>query len=394
MVSYDPFSDEAVRGDPHPIYTQLRSQAPVYKLENWDAYALSRFDDVWDACSNRNIIASRGTTASQLLTKVQPVTPMLNSMEPPDHSALRAQVRSLFLPGRMRKLDGDFRAFVTNKLEELRERDEIDFVSEFAQPLAVYVACTVAGFPHEDGALLKSLVDRFFHREPGTPSMTPDALGAMEEIFAYFAALSADRRKKPIDGPDSIAVFQAFEDASGRRASDEEVASHCLLLLIGGTDTLPKVLGNTMLRLEEHPDQRARVAADPSLAQDAFLEALRLDMPTQHMMRSTVADMEIRGVRIPAESTILLLYASANRDESEFADAERYVIDRRPPRFLGFSHGTHACLGLHAAKAEARISLEEILARFPNFRIRREGLEKYVTDFVKGYQKIPLQWTE
>ncbi|MEE3330324.1 MAG: cytochrome P450 [Myxococcota bacterium] len=394
MVCYDPFSDEAVLGDPNPTYRLLRDEAPVYKLENWDAFALSRFEDVWDACSNRNIIASRGTTSSHLLTKVQPVTPMLNTMDPPDHSALRAQVRTLFLPGRMRKLDGLFRKFVTDKLDELSDRNEIDFVSEFAHPLAVFVACTVAGFPLEDGPLMKSLVDRFFHREPGTAGMTADGLVAMEEIFGYFAALSAERRKKPVDGPDSIAVFQNFEDDDGRRASDEEVASHCLLLLIGGTDTLPKALGNTMLRLAEHPEQRARVAADPSLAQDAFLEALRLDMPTQHMMRSTVDDMEVRDVTIPAGSTILLLYASANRDEREFSDAERYVIDRRPPRFLGFSHGTHACLGLHAAKAEARISLEEILARFPNFQIRREGLEKYVTDFVKGYQKIPLQWSE
>ena len=160
-------------------------------------------------------------------------------------------------------------------------------------------------------------------------------------------------------------MFQNFEDGDGRRASDEEVASHCLLLLIGGTDTLPKALGNTMLRLAEHPEQRARVAADPSLAQDAFLEALRLDMPTQHMMRSTVDDMEVRDVTIPAGSTILLLYASANRDEAHYADGETFRLDRPDPRnHVALGGGPHVCPGASLARLEATSAVESLLDRF------------------------------
>lgn len=288
-------------------------------------------------------------------------------MDPPDHTRLRASIRALFMPGKMRQLEDEFRRFFCDRLDALAERDEIDLVTELAQPLASFVACRISGFPLEDSDPLRILVDRFFHREPGHPSMTAGGFQAMQEIVAYFSDLSARRRRNPIDGPDAIRVFQEFEDAKGNRASDEEVASHCLLLILGGTDTLPKVLANTLLRLFQNPSQRARVAANPDLAQD---EALRVDMPTQFMMRATLEDTRIEGVEIPGGSP----------------------IDRKPPRFLGFSHGTHACLGLHAAKAEARIALTETLGRYPDYVVETDRLEKYVTDLVKGYAKMPIRW--
>jgi cytochrome P450 len=392
VVSYDPFSDQVVLGDPHPLYERLREEAPVYHLAEWDAYALSRFEDVWNACADPNFSVARGTAASQILTGMQPVTPSLNHMDPPDHTRLRASMRRLFLPGRIRAREAEFRRFFCDRLDALADRDEVEFVGELAQPLASFVACRISGFPLEDADHLRILVERFFEREPGHASMTPGGLEAMQEIVAYFTELSAARRGKSTDAADAISVFHEFEDSKGQRLSDEEVASHCLTLILGGTDTLPKVLGNTLLRLHQNPDQRARVAADQDLAVDAFLEALRIDMPTQFMMRATLEEMQIGGVSIPAGSPIFLLYASANRDPREFPEPEVYRIDRRPPRFLGFSHGTHACIGLHAAKAEARIAVTEILARHPDYVVETEGLEKYVTDFVKGYAKMPIRW--
>jgi cytochrome P450 len=392
MVSYDPFSNEVVLGDPHPLYAQLREEAPVYYVEEWDAYALSRFEDVWNACADPNFSVARGTAASQLLTGVQPVSPSLNSMDPPEHTRLRAAIRPLFLPGKMRALEEEFHRFFCDRLDALADRDEVDLVTELAQPLASFVACRISGFPLEDADHLRVLADRFFHREPGHPSMTPDGIQAMQDIIAYFTDLSARRRTHPVDGPDAIRVFQEFGDSKGIPISDEAVASHCLLLILGGTDTLPKVLANTLLRLFQNPDQRVRVVANPELAQDAFLEALRVDMPTQFMMRATLEDTRIEGVEIPAGSPVFLLYASANRDPREFSEPDVYRIDRKPPRFLGFSHGTHACLGLHAAKAEARIAVTEILRRFPDYVVETDRLEKYVTDLVKGYAKMPIRW--
>jgi len=389
MLDYDPFSAQMIQGDPHPIYRRLRDEAPVHRIERYGCFALSRFEDVWEACTHPAYSSARGTTAAHLLTRVQPVTPMLNTMDPPDHTRLRAKLRAFFLPGRMRALEPEMRRFVVDTLDRLTERGEFDVVGGFAQPLATFVASRVSGFPLEDGELLRTLVDRFLAREEGTDAMTADGVRAMEEMADYFTRLSAARRRTPSERPDALDTLQAFE-TDGRLLGDEEIASHLSLLLIGGTDTLPKVFANAILRLHDHPDQRARVAADPALVTEAFNEALRIDMPTQYMCRTLLEDVEVRGVVMPADSVVLFLYASANRDEREFPEPDEFRFARRPPRFLGFSHGTHACIGLHVARAEARIGLEEILARDPEYRVFPERAEPYRTEFVKGFAKLPV----
>jgi cytochrome P450 len=390
MVHYDPFADEIVHGDPHPIYKRMRDEAPVYHVERYDCYALSRFADVWEACLDAESYSSaRGTTAAHLLTRVQPVTPMLNLMDPPEHTRLRAELRPLFSPARMRQLEPDVRHFVEERFDAFAGRGVVDVVSELAQPLATFVASRVAGFPDADGPTLRELVKRFLHREPGIDSVPPDGLRALEEMLAYFSGLSAERRRRPSGVRDALAVLHAF-DGPGTQA-DEDVASHLALLLVGGTDTLPKAFANLVLRLDEHPEQRAAVAADPSRALDAFHEALRLDMPTQYMCRSVVRDVVIHGVTLPAGRPVLFLYASANRDEREFPAPERYDIARPLVRHLGFGHGTHACLGIHAARLEAVVALQELLARHPRYAVLRDELERYQTEFVKGYSRLPIR---
>ena len=390
MLDYDPFAHEIIHGDPHPIYKRLRDEAPVYYIERFDCWALSRFGDVWNACDDPNISSARGSTSGHLLTKIQPLQRMLNTMDPPDHTRLRAMIRPLFSPGRMRRLEPEIRRFVTEALDAARDREELDVVTGFGQPLATFVACSVAGFPREDGAMLRDLVHRFFARRPGFDGMTEEGVRAAEEMTAYFVGLCAERRRLPREAEDALGVLLAFEE-KGRRIPDEEVAANLSLLLIGGTDTLPKVIANTLHRLYRNPDQRARVVADPGLTLDAFHEALRIDMPTQYMCRALLADAELRGQKLRAGQPIVLLYASANRDEREFPDPDTFRLDRRPPRSLGFSHGTHACLGLHAARVEARIGVQEFLARFPHYEVLEDRIERFETEFVQGYAKMPIR---
>ena len=163
------------------------------------------------------------------------------------------------------------------------------------------------------------------------------------------------------------------------------------LLLTGGTDTLPKVFANTLYRLYQNPGDRDKVISDPTLTLDAFHEALRIDMPTQNMCRSLNHDTEMYGTKMKAGQAVVLLYGSANRDEREFPEPDTFLLDRKPQRHLGFSHGTHACIGLHAARAEADIGLQEILKRFPNYEVLEDGLVKLETEFVQGYCNMPIR---
>jgi cytochrome P450 len=213
----------------------------------------------------------------------------------------------------------------------------------------------------------------------------------MGEMAAYFAELAAKRRAAGTRGEHPLDALIDFE-SDGGHLDDAAIASHMIMLLVGGTDTFPKVFANLALRLFQHPDQRARVAADPALAPDAFNEGLRIDMPTQFLGRTLVREVEFHGRRLAKGQLVIFLYASANRDEREFALPERFDIGRRPPRTLGFGHGTHACLGIHVAKAEGRIGLTELLARAPDYEVDLARATRHPTEFVQGFATLPVRF--
>jgi cytochrome P450 len=390
MVAYNPFSEE-VMADPYPVYRRLRDEAPVYRLANHDCWALSRFEDVWNASLDaKSFSVKNGTTPSQLLTRVQPVTPMLNNMDPPEHTKLRAQLRPFFAPARIRELEPQIRSLFSNALDELVEKGGGDLVGEFGTRVATKVASIVAGIPVEDGEMLYRLVQRFFGHEEGVDGMSPDGIKAMMEMFEYFGALAVRRRAEGTSTAHPLDVLIELE-LNGRKLDDQEIASHMSLLLIGGSETFPKVFANLARRLAEHPSQRAAVAADPSLAPDAMTEALRYDMPTQFLGRTIVRDVELHGEKLRAGETVLFLYASANRDPREFSDPDVFDIARRPPRILSFGHGTHACLGIHTAKAEGRIALEELLRRDAEYELDLARAERLRTEFVQGFAHLPVR---
>ena len=391
-ISYDPFSDDVIHGDNHGIYKQLRDESPVHYLEAYDAFALSRFDDVWWACEGDFVSNANGATSAHLLTRIQPVLPLINHMDPPEHTKLRGGLRKQFMPARLRTIEPWIQSLVDQLAEPFADGGVFEFVEDFAQPLAMNVGCKVIGLPEEDGDYLRDVVGRFFARTPGQAGMTEDGLAAMGEMNAYLHRISAEQRANPPAEPNAISVLRDYRDAEGKALSDDDIGSHLSLLLIGGTDTLPKVLANLMLRLEQNPDQRAELAADPALAVPAFNEAVRVDMPTQNMCREVTREVERHGRKITPGQVIVLLYTAANRDDREFPDPERFDIHRNPPRSLGFSHGHHACIGLHVARKEGQIAINELLKRYPNYTVDQSGLETYATEFVKGYSAMPIRF--
>jgi cytochrome P450 len=388
MIDYDPFSDEVME-NPHPTYKQLRDEAPAYYIEKYNAWALSRFADIWACSSNSAFSAARGTTSSQVLTKVQPVTPMLNVMDPPDHGKLRSAIRPRFARASMAGMEPTVRSIVTECLDKVVERGRFDVIGDLAAQLSVKVTCQAVGIPVEDGDLLSDLVWRFFGREPGVDGMTTDGLAAAQELNEYFVGLVQSRERSGNDDDDVVNVLRAFE-LDGRRFSPEDIASHLTLLIIGGSETFPKTFANGIYRLWEHPGQRRRCAEDPSLIPDAYLEILRYDMPTQFLCRTLTEDVELHGQTMKKDSGVLFLYASANRDDREFENPDVFDVERRPQRILSFGAGTHACLGLFVAKMEGRVCLEETLRRLPEYEVDVERLERLRTEFVQGFASLPI----
>ncbi len=392
MLEYDPFSEEVMR-DPHPIYARLREEAPCYYVEKWDAWALSRFQDIWNASMDaEHFTASKGTTSSHLLTKVQPVTPMINLMDPPSHTALRSRISRFFTPGVVRRLETQIQGFVDEAYAPLLDRAGADLFNDFATRVSVKVACLANGFPLEDAEMLNQMVWRFFGREEGVEGITQDGLAAMMEMTAYFAELIQKRRKAGVADAGNVIDVVLGAQIEGRNYSDEEAGSHLSMFLIGGAETFPKVFSSAIHRLWQHPDQRARCAADPSLVPDAFQEVLRYDMPTQFLMRSITRDFELHGQKLRAGQPIMFLYPSANRDPREFEDPDRFDIGRKPPRILSFGHGIHMCIGQHFAKLEGKLCLQKVLADAPHYEVEEGKLSRIRTEFVQGWETMPVRF--
>jgi len=393
MVQYNPFSDEIIKGDPLPIYKQLRDEAPAYYLEEYDTWALSRFEDIWKASGDmKHLSAAKGTTSAHLLTKVQPVTPMINMMDPPDHTRLRGAFRKKFAAPETAKLEPVIRKIVVDCIDRTLDQGRMDAMGDLSSQVAVTVACMLSGLPPEDGPMLNELVWRFFKREEGHDGMTEAGLAAMNEMFGYFHEQIAARRASGAKD-DVLQQLMEFEQEDGTPLDDAALASHLSMLIIGGSETFPKTFASILQRLWEHPDQRQMCIDDPSLIPDAYNEGLRYDMPTQFLMRVVKKPVEFAGVEMKEGQAIMFLYHSGNHDEREFEDPDKFDILRRPPRIMSFGYGPHSCLGVNVARLEARVCLEEILKRHPNYEVDLDGSERLLTEFVQGYWKLPITYT-
>ena len=283
----------------------------------------------------------------------------------------------------MRALEPVVRALAEELLDEMAERGEFDAIGDFAARLSVTAACMAIGLPVEDGPLLTKLVQRFFHHDPDEEGVTAEGLAALAELTGYCEDMVRSRRQRPVDSPEALNALVAFE-AEGSRLSEADAASHVAMLVIGGSETFPKVLASALRRLWEHPDQRAGLVRDPSGIPDAFNEVLRFDMPTQFLGRTLTADVELHGRKLAAGQPVIFLYASANRDEREFDAPDRFDVTRRAPRILSFGAGNHQCLGTHVARMEGRVCLETLL-------VDLASAQRFRTEFVQGFASLPVR---
>lgn len=389
MVEYNPFSDEVIKGDPLPIYKKLRDEAPAYYLEEYDAWALSRFEDIWKGSGEmKKLTAANGTTSAHLLTRVQPVTPMINNMDAPDHSRLRSAFRKDFAAPEVALLEPMIRKIAVDSLDAAMDKGGMDVIHDYSANVAVSVACTISGLPPSDGPFLNELVWRFFLREEGHDGMTEAGLAAMGEMFAYFHDKIAERRAG--ERKDDVLQKLIEFEQDGAPLDDESIASHLSMLIIGGSETFPKTFASIARRLAEYPDQRQMCIDDPSLIPDAYNEGLRFDMPTQFLMRQVKQPIELGGAKMTEGQGVMFLYHSGNHDEREFPEPDKFDILRKPPRILSFGYGPHSCLGVNVARLEGRVCLEEFLKRVPNYEVDLENSERLLTEFVQGFWKLPV----
>jgi cytochrome P450 len=386
---FNPYSYE-FHEDPFPFYRELRDHWPCYHNPDLGFWALSRYDDVLAALHDPDAYCSRyGITLEQ-----NSALPMLLTTDPPAHTELRRMVSRAFTPRRIADLEPEVRGLAVRFLEGLVANDEGDLIADYAARLPMDVIARMLGVPEADEAQLRDWTNALLDREEGKPDVTPAGIAAATHLFEYFTGFVAERRAiaRAGNAPDDLTTALCAAPAGSEGLRDDQVVGFLFLLIIAGNETTTKLLANCLLALQQHPGERAKVAADLSRVPDAIEEILRFEGSTQLMARTLTRDVEQHGERMPEGAKVLLLLGSANRDERVWDRPDEFDIDRvSSVQHVGFGHGIHVCLGAALARLEMRVSLEEIFRVMPRYEIDETGCTRVHSGNVRGWASVPIR---
>jgi cytochrome P450 len=387
---WDPFDPE-LRVDPYPLWRRLRDEAPAYHNDQHDFWVLSRFADVEAAHRDPHTYSSAYGTTIEIMT-VEPMGGgMVISNDPPRHTVLRSLVSRAFTIRRVTALEGFIRDFCATKLDAVRDRESFDYVQDFGALLPPNVISHMLGIPESDREHMRHVVDGIFHIEPGVGMLNETSIAASMEVRRYLDEQLAERRRRPTDDMLTALVEAAIEeDGEPRRLTRDEAIDFGMILFVAGTETVARLIGWAGSVLDQHPDQRAELAADPSLIPNAVEELLRYEAPSPINARRLTRDVTIHGRTMAAGSNVVLLTGSAVRDERAYPEPDRFDIHREIDLHLSFGYGIHFCLGAALARMEGRIAVEETLARFPEWTVDREAAVPLYTSTVRGYLELPV----
>lgn len=382
------------------MYADLRDHDPVHHVvpegaPRNDYWVLSRHADIYAAARDAETFSSAAgltTTYGELEKIGLQDNPPLVMLDPPDHTAFRRLVSKGFTPRQVTAVEPDVRAFVVERIERLREAGEGDVVKELFKPLPSMVVAHYLGVPEEDRAQFDGWTEAIV--AANAQGDTLHATGAVTDLMGYFAGLIERRRTDP--GDDTISHLVAGGmGADGDVTGLLSILGFAFTMVTGGNDTTTGMLGGAVQLLTEHRDQRRDLIEHPELIGDAVEELLRLTAPVQGLARTVTRDVEIDGTVVPEGRKVLLLYGSANRDPRRFGpDSEVLDVRRSPKQILTFSHGAHHCLGAAAARMQARIALEELLARCPDFTVDIDAVVYADGNYVRRPTSVPFRVRE
>lgn len=379
--------------NPFSMYKALRDGDPVHHVERGepgeDYWVLSRFRDVFDAAVDAQTFSSAdGLTFSygerEQLGENAPIV----MMDPPEHTALRKLAIKRLTPRQVSALEPMLREFVVERVERLREKGEGDVIAELLKPLPSLVVAHFLGVPREDRSLFDRWTDGIVAANAsGDMANGMDAVG---EMLGYFGKLMEKRRSDP--GEDMISALVHSKLNTGEDVPPAMILGMGFTMVTGGNDTTTGLLSGALELLTRNPEQRKILLDDQGAIKNAIEEFLRLTAPVQGLARTVTRDVEIEGKTIPEGRKVMLLYASANRDEREFGpDAAECDVQRNFKRMLSFSYGPHFCIGAAAARLQARIAIEEILSRCPDFVVDPEAGRFASGHFVRRYEYLPFR---
>lgn len=387
---FNPY-DYEFHNDPYPLYTRLRAEAPVYRNEELDFWALSRYSDVDTAFRDSETFSNANGVMIDPMVWGPNAWKHLSfiAMDPPRHTRMRGLVSRAFTPRRVAALEPRIREIAAKHLDTALGGRAFDFMADIAAKVPMDVISELMGVPEPDRPEVRRLVDQMAHREEGGRDIPSASVGAHLTLVEYFLSLVAERRRSPAD--DLISAL-ADPGTIGVRLTDEELLPVLFLMIGAGTETTTNLLGNAWYWAWRYPTQRT--AAFDGNIPGWIEETLRYDSPAQVTARKAAKDVDLHGVRIPAEAKVLLLVGSANRDGAVFSDPDLYDIRRDTSRHIIFGVGAHYCIGAALGRLEARVVLD-LLTRHvqPGYEIDPAGISRLHSPNVQGFAALPTSVT-
>lgn len=393
MNDFAPDDPAFFLGDPHAAFRRLRREDPLpWYPGAGGAWCVLKHADVMTVSRDpQRFTSTRGVQLGQVDSGERPlgVPPSIVEMDPPRHNQHRKLVIGAFTPGATKLQETTIRQIARECLDAIEPGSVLDLVDAVAVPLPMYVIAEMLGVPRSDRSRFKRWSDAMI--AAGGGRRTPETDASVGEMLGYFAAVLAERRRAP---KDDLVSTLAFAEIEGEKLTDPEILMFCITLLAAGNETTRNLISGGSLLLMRNPEQKQRLLDEPALLPNAIEEMLRWWTPVQSFIRTATRETELRGKRIAEGDVLLLLYASANRDEEVWGEqADRFDVGRDHARLrhLAFGFGEHLCLGAPLARLEARVLFEELLARFPALTLAGEP-EMLHSRLTHGIERLPVHF--
>ena len=367
-----------LEGPPHELFAQLRSECPVHWTSTISEYpqeagywSVTRADDIHGVSRDWKTYSSElgGVTAVTDVFPIELMRAMFIGMDPPKHDRLKMLFQAGFTPKRIAAHEPAIRQIVVDVLNKLDGRETCDLVTDVAQPVVSRVIGSFMGIPPQDDAAWAALMNSALGA--GDPDLNPDGIESVvtkdiPEIFARCQRMIAERRENPTDDLTSVLVHAEID---GNKLEEHEIVMGFFLLVAAGNDSTKATYCSGMRALMEHPEERQKLLADPSLTSSAVEESLRMFPAFAHFRRTATCDTELAGQLIKKGDKVVMWYVSSNRDETRYDDPDRFDVSRNPDHQAFGAGGRHFCLGAALARLELNVMLEETLKRYPNMEL-------------------------
>jgi len=385
----DPY-DYDFHEDPYPYYKRLRDEAPLYRNDERNFWALSRHEDVLKGFRNSTALSNKHGVSLDPVSRNDEAHRVMSflALDDPAHLRLRTLVSKGFTPRRIRELEARVTEIAVQHLEIALQSDSFDFVDDFAGKLPMDVISELMGVPEEDRVRIRALADGVMHREDGMADVPASAIAASGELLVYYADMVKRRRRNVSDDLTSALVEAEID---GDKLTDDEIMAFLFLMVVAGNETTTKLLANAAYWGFKNPDQLAPVFDDHSQIPLWVEETLRYDTSSQILARAVVEDLTFYGTTVPAGDVLVLLAGSANRDERAFDDPDEYRIGRDiGSKLVSFGSGAHFCLGAHLARMEARVALAELFKRIRGYDVDESASVRVHSSSVRGFAHLPI----